>query len=79
MKRGALGNLIPILIGFMIVVIVAFNVVLPTLNLGVQSTSANLGAYTGALSTAQQLPLLTVVVIIVTIAAIIMAVMRGGE
>lgn len=76
MKRGALGDLIPILIGFMVVVIVTFNVVLPTLNQGIQSSAANLSGYTGATTTAQQLPLLTVVVLIVTIAAIIMYVMR---
>lgn len=76
MKRGALSDIIPILIGFMVVVIVAFQVVLPTINSGVTSTAANLSGYSGALQTASQLPLLTVVVLLVTIAAVIMFVLR---
>lgn len=74
MKHGIM-ELVPVLVTFMVVAIVVFYVVLPVVNAQLMNAStqpANLTGYTGAWTVASQIPLLLVVTLIVTVAAIIM-------
>lgn len=84
MKNRGVFALVPMLITFMVVVIITFYVVLPVMNSQLVNAStqpANLtgNMYTGAWTVASQLPLLTVVVLVVIAAAMIMFAIGRGD
>lgn len=70
-SKGALLELPAVFIAAMIGVIILFSVVLPVVNTGITSTSANLTGYTGALQVAQQTPLILVLTLFTAVAVVV--------
>lgn len=71
-QKGILLQLPAVFIGAMIAVIILFSVVLPIVNTGITSASANLTGYAGALQVSQQVPLILVLTLFVSVAVVIL-------